>query len=142
MKAVGELAGDAEGDTVAGAQGGAHLDEAGFGVFGDFEGDAAVAGHGEMGGFAIDEDLGEVVAARAETAAVDFDFALGEGGGGRDVLNGWRQKDDCGFGGHSDSLPSVADYNQRFTSSITAPAYNPAATSSKTIPQPSGSFSS
>jgi hypothetical protein len=87
MKAVTELAGDAEGCGVAGSGRVADFDEAGGGFRRDAEGEARGPAHEDMGGVAVDEDGGRSEGERAEMRADELDLTLRQGGGGHDVVD-------------------------------------------------------
>jgi hypothetical protein len=87
MKAVAELAGDAEGRGVAGAGGAADFDEAGGGLLGDAKSKARGPAHEDMGGVAVNEDGWGTEGEGAEMRADELDFAMRQSGGGHDVVN-------------------------------------------------------
>jgi hypothetical protein len=87
MKALGELAGDAQGRGVAGAGGTADFNESGGRLLGNAHSEAIGAAHEDMGGLAVDEHGGRAEAEGAEMGADQLDFAVGERGGGNDEVD-------------------------------------------------------
>ena len=91
---------------------------------------------------AVDQDGGRAEAVRAEMSAEEFDFAEGQRGGGHDVVDAGIAEGSGGLGGRLGIKAALRRQNQRRSKAATPKAYSPAATSSKTMPQPSGRLSS
>ena len=89
MKAVGEEARDAELGGIAGAFGGADLDDAFGGTVWYAEAQACGAAHEEVGAEAVDFDGGQGDAVGTEMATEELDFTAGE-------RRGWSEAVDLG----------------------------------------------
>src|ERR1700678_11822 len=142
MQAVGKLTGDVQRNCVAGAIGGANFDQAGGGLLRHAEAQLRVAAHEHMCGDAINQRHRRGGQTGAEVDAAHLHVAAGQGRCGNDAFDHGREQDLFGKPGHRGHVHlNPAVQIQRCRRNSTAQAYNPAATSSKTMPQPSGSFS-